>query len=124
MRAARYIAAILSVLWSGSVSAHENGPSIFNGNQLFEFCDGSEQSQWPNYCGGYIVGVVDGLFVPDGGWARNNICIPVGGASTHQIIDVVRNYLRAHPEVRHYTAASIISVAVKQAFPCDSGEQN
>jgi hypothetical protein len=39
-------------------------------------------------------------------------------ASENQVRDVVVNYLRDHPEVRHYSAASIAREALGEAFPC------
>src|SRR5262249_52880631 len=46
------------------------------------------------------------------------VCLPQ--VSTRQLVDMVMAYLRAHPESRIYSAASIGDVAFTQAFPCVS----
>jgi hypothetical protein len=34
------------------------------------------------------------------------------------VVDVVRLWLRDHPENRHYGAPSIVAQALKEKFPC------
>jgi hypothetical protein len=63
-------------------------------------------------CAAYVAGMADAL-VHDG-----TVCLPQ--VSTRQLVDVVMAYVRAHPESRIYSAASIGDAAFKQAFPCVS----
>jgi Rap1a immunity proteins len=40
-------------------------------------------------------------------------------ATLRQVADVVVNYLREHPEKRHFTAVSLALTALTAAFPCN-----
>ena len=51
------------------------------------------------------------------GW---RLCLPQSNVTARQLVDVVMAYLRAHPEARAYSAASVGHVAFSQAFPCVS----
>jgi hypothetical protein len=44
-------------------------------------------------------------------------CFPAN-ATAGQAVDLVRNYLRNHPEDRHYNAAQLGHFAMIQAWPC------
>jgi hypothetical protein len=45
-------------------------------------------------------------------------CLPAN-VTVGQMQDVVENYLREHPENRHFTAASLIADALQRKFPCN-----
>lgn len=66
-------------------------------------------------CAGYVVGVADALAF--GPVARFSACVP-NGVTVQQLIDITTNYLKAHPEVRQFTASSISAAALSYAFPC------
>ena len=61
-------------------------------------------------CFGYIWGVV-------GAGDRSSFCIP-DGVKQLQVIDVVKQWIDQHPALRHYTAASLVTKALKESFPC------
>ena len=61
-------------------------------------------------CFGYIWGVV-------AAGDRSSFCIP-NGVKQLQVIDVVKQWIDQHPALRHYTAASLITEALKESFPC------
>ena len=44
-------------------------------------------------------------------------CIPKG-VSAIQTKDIVKNWLQAHPEQRHYAAYTTVARIVAEAFPC------
>jgi hypothetical protein len=44
-------------------------------------------------------------------------CLPVN-SSLEQSRDVVVRFLRAHPELRHLVAVSLVARALAEAFPC------
>jgi hypothetical protein len=47
------------------------------------------------------------------------LCVPRDkGVSQQQVRDIVVGYLRDHPELRLYSASSIASRALQEAFPC------
>jgi Rap1a immunity proteins len=83
------------------------------GNDLYADCSGPAGTAASAACNSYILGVSDVLYVQN----TNSMCLPKG-VVTGQIIDVVRKYLTDHPETRHYTAVSEITVALQSAFPC------
>ena len=72
------------------------------------------------YCAGYIVGSLDQLedFQNRGGVHR--ICIPQK-VTVGQEVDIIRNYLLSHPEIRQAMASRLIDVAFLAAFPCPHG---
>lgn len=44
-------------------------------------------------------------------------CAPAG-STAGQIVDIVRTYLRDHPEDRHINAAILVSTALYRVWPC------
>lgn len=59
---------------------------------------------------GYVEGVAD---------AFNHVehCM-AEGVTAGQSLDVVRQYLDGHPELRHYGAARLVKAALAKSFPC------
>ena len=63
----------------------------------------------------WICELVEGMMLD----RKQVACPPQGrGITVGQLVEVVVNYLRDHPEARHYAANSVAGVALKQAFPC------
>lgn len=90
-----------------------NVASAFDGNTLYSW--GKERANSVNSFNsgaysGYVLGVVDSF-------SQNSICLP-NGAQNSQILDVVYNYLNAHPENRNRHAGVLVLIAMEQAFPC------
>lgn len=66
-------------------------------------------------CAGYISGISDALSVTDIYGFR--ACIP-DSATRAQVRDIVKEFLRRHPETRHLAAAPLAAHALANAFPC------
>ncbi len=100
---------------AGISSAHAGAPTFRKGNELYWFCTAetkvkSEQDDVRIarfLCGAYIEGAIDGN--------NKSLCLR-NGVNSSQLVDVVVNYLRAHPESRDFNAASVVGVAVREAF--------
>jgi len=87
---------------------------FFTGNQLHEVCR-SAAPYSEAICSGYVVGIAD-VMASD----RLNgftACLPTT-VTVRQISDVVSTYLQQHPEMRHYSASSIVAYALSESFPC------
>jgi len=104
----RVLAVTVGLLLPVSVLSQESG-SLFSANDLYSMCKGQSVA-----CAGYVAGMAD-AFVRDG-----TLCLPPTNVTTRQLADVVMAYLRAHPEARGYSAASVGHVAFTQMFPCAS----
>ena len=61
---------------------------------------------------GYIMGIADAL-------RGINHC-PPATVTAGQLRDMVKNYLDANPQFRHYTADTIVMAVLKQAWPCEN----
>src|SRR5215472_5234939 len=85
--------------------------SFASGNNLYEACAASEILK-RQYCLAYVAGLTD-AFIWDG-----FVCTPLH-LTEEQVRDLVVNFLGAHPDYRHYTAASLAREALGQAFPCN-----
>ena len=108
MRRAILVAVALSFFVVGKTVA-----GYRDGNELLSDCEGqargAEDSQW-GICLGYILGAYDAL--------ESTTCVP-DVVKASQLRDVVKIYLRNHPEERHHQASSLVVAALKQAFPCN-----
>lgn len=92
------------------------GASHFqSGNSLLAYHDSKNLSE-QGIALGYIVGISDVL---EGhainGWRA---CSPANGVTQGQVRDVVVQWLRAHPEKRHFGADGLVAEALQTAFPC------
>lgn len=63
---------------------------------------------------GYVAGVFDTYSMQ----GNRNIC-PDTGMSVGMASDAVMQYLNEHPEQLHYSAPSVIMLALSSAFPCE-----
>jgi hypothetical protein len=45
-------------------------------------------------------------------------CFVYRRATARQLADIAVNYLRDHPEQRHYVASADVALALASAFPC------
>jgi hypothetical protein len=100
-------AALLAIALTSPVHA-----DFSDGNELLERCS-SEQSFGSGYCAGYAAAIADAARVISG----DQVCIPAT-ATLAQVRDVVIQYLREHPEERHYAAGSLVLRSLLVAFPC------
>jgi hypothetical protein len=97
------------------VRAQIRYPTFVSGNQLLELCNGSMAQ-----CQAYVAGAVDAMSTAGaitGTFAEFRICMP-HDVVLGQLVDVILNDLRAHPEILQLNAASEAAYALQQAFPC------
>jgi Rap1a immunity proteins len=105
MKVARAIFIGFGLLIGGQASAAQ----YIDGNKLFGECEAAGGFMEAT-CAGYIMGVTDAL--------ETEVCVP-NEVNVRQIVDVVKLYLHDHPEKRHFGASSLVTVALKEKFPCN-----
>jgi hypothetical protein len=91
--------------------------TFMSGNDLFDACGSPQRAL---VCFGYIEGIADAMQSTrnaGGSLAGVRACLPED-ATLGQLKDIVINFLRDHPETRHFTALSITAYAFSAAFPC------
>lgn len=81
------------------------------GNDLYVACAQADKT----WCYAYLAGLADGFAFEEN--ATPLICIPPH-ADTRQLADIVVEFLRTHPERRHYQAGSLVWGALFDAFRC------
>ena len=71
------------------------------------------------HCGGYVQGVVDGIYFATAGWKVPTVkaCVPQG-ATTDELVRVTLKIIDAHPEELSSPAASVVWNALAAAYPC------
>ena len=105
---------LLACVWTGHGFA-----AFLDGNRLLEYCT-ARGGYGEGACDGYVAGVVDSrLSQQDKGGTSAGFCLPET-VNLGQIVWLVTEYLRAHPEDLHFTADSTVHVTLRQAFPCAS----
>lgn len=97
--------------------------SAMNANTLYEYCKSSDTARNLT-CVSYILGASDSYAsLTQAGAAPARVCMPEGSTRV-QLRDVAVKYMEAHPEYRHFSAASQVILALMDAFPCEgSGAQ-
>jgi hypothetical protein len=93
-----------------------------NGNNLYTDCTAANTrvstDQWlvAGVCIGYVTAIMDAL---SSGNSVNGFkaCVPTN-ADMNQMVDIVKNFIRDHPEKRHLVATGLVAEAFAQAFPC------
>ena len=92
-----------------------------DGNELHGNCE-VEAPFDQGICLGYIAGAASMLVdLQTAGVVRpltSPICVPQAEVQAGQITDVVKKYLREHPENRHFGGAVLVIMALREAFPC------
>ena len=78
------------------------------GNELKEYAD-SRIDLGESFYYGYLLGVIDARY--------REVCRPIG-VTGDQVSDVIKKYIRTHPEVLHQPADDIVIRAIGQAWPC------
>jgi Ssp1 endopeptidase immunity protein Rap1a len=69
-------------------------------------------------CTSYVLGAGETFQVLQVAKQVRFYCIP-DKVQNGQAIDVVKLYLRDHPETRQYSAPTLIMLALKEKFPCN-----
>ncbi len=112
MRIKRLLVAAAALLWS----APSFSQGFLHGDDLYNFCTKAEQTPAKTTCAAFILGAADALT------GTHDICLPkeiIG----KQVMEIVVDYLRSHPETRQNTAASEIGAALKR-FRCNNADAN
>jgi hypothetical protein len=86
-----------------------------SGNDLYAKCTNKDDFS-QGTCDGYITGIADELIAFDAAQGREQ-CIPTN-ASVRQVVDVVMNALREHPESRDHVAADVVTGAFASEWKC------
>lgn len=86
--------------------AFANG--FVGGNKLYKSCSSGNENA---ACSAYIVGAFDVAS------AMKVVC-PPDDVTIGQVTDIVKRYLKEHPENRHYNASSIVVSVMQKTFPC------
>jgi Rap1a immunity proteins len=93
-------------------TADANG--LVDGNKLMRWCeDKPDDSFLRGLCLGYVEATADALMAERPGRQCISRDVTFG-----QLEEVVRKYLREHPENRGYGANVIVASALTEAFPC------
>ncbi len=113
----RWVATVGTCLICGTASA-----AFLSGNDLHRLLQGSNMQQ--AQANSFVIGVYDTIRVAHDADARAKrdkmLCVSErSGIVSGQVIDVVRKYLRDNPENRNESAASLVWVALNQAWPCN-----
>lgn len=95
-------------LASATTAFPENGGDI-TANFLSEACESPDRTFGAGICYGIVTGVVQ--------VSRARFCVPKGAVGA-QLFDVVKKYLRDHPERRHLSAGPFVEEAMQRSFPC------
>ena len=110
----------LTILFSTTIYADDSSraaSSFVNGLELQKGCN-SEMADTENGCKLYVAGVIDAYaFLADVENLENRICTP-DTVTVRQLQHVVKKYLNEHPKDLHHSAAYIVLVAIRKAFPC------
>jgi hypothetical protein len=101
--------ALVVLVVAGSSSAW--GTS--RGNDLYKWCS-DDHPQAQGLCMGYINGMAHEM---EAEAHRGQICLPENSMFS-QVMDVVKNYLRDHPDNRHKGTPELVRNALIIAFPC------
>lgn len=87
-----------------------------NGNTLLALCNDNGSDLLWGACSGYVEAVTDvlshGAIIAGG-----KTCTPENATSS-QVRDIVVRFLVNHPEERHFSAESLVTKALFEAFPC------
>jgi len=99
----------ISILLTSSGSAATEVSGDITANFLSEACESQDHSFGAGVCYGIVTGVVQ--------VSSARFCVPKGVIGS-QLFDVVKKYLRDHPERRHLSAGVFVEEALQRTFPC------
>jgi Rap1a immunity proteins len=109
--------------FSSSMTTAPASAGFRTGNQLLKSCSADQADatfyQEISACRSYIVGVSDGLEVAQSLENKLRIfCVPEG-VTAGQLTELTVSYLRNNAKDRHFNAAVLVSVGLRQAYPCE-----
>ena len=108
------LVAVLAVVPYGPVVAQDAYVYTF-GNNLLTDCRNKTSGFDVGVCKGYIIAIADVL--NNNTVSGHRACLPEN-VTKGQVIDIVVPWLEAHPQHRHFTANSLVALALSEAFPC------
>lgn len=114
----RYAIAVAAIL--SCLLVREAKADFTSGNQLWDACAADEQKEPVKaiFCTTYILGAGETFQVLQVANQVRFYCVPPK-VENGQVIDVVKLYLRDHPESRQYSSPTLIMLALKEKFPCN-----
>jgi hypothetical protein len=110
----RWILVAIVLALAGTEPARADG--IQTGEQLLANCQSKKEPETTS-CHAYILGAVDAIYTNQ---SMTFVCtfISPDGFSGEKAIDVVLEYLKAHPDDRSKSGAYTVSAALSAAYPC------
>lgn len=108
----RNIKRLLPLLLALALPAHAQ---YMSGNDLLERLNDNDSAVKRSVALGYILGVADGL---DG----QEVCVQ-RSVQAGQVRDVVHQWLRDNPALRHLPAAAIVAGSLSRVWPCQTGKK-
>ena len=90
--------------------------NLFSGNALYESCTGLAVDRVE--CQGFVQGAIAAeTYFEEAKAIRPLICYP-NGLQGQQLIEIVVDHLRNHPETRQNGAGGLVIAALQNVFPC------
>lgn len=110
---------LVSTVAPGAIAAEVGDVGFIDGNSLYEACLSKEET-YTLVCVDYIAGVADAQTdrVP---YNTAAFCIP-NGVTKEQVRELVVDWMRANPAVRHMSASIQVTLALKAPYPCPKAE--
>lgn len=101
--------AFLAIGLSITLQAYaESNKGFFSGKELNDFCNQSK-----SLCIGYVTGIADYAAQKP----NKTLCIQTG-VTPEQLSEIVKKWMREHPENWHYSAVSLVEAAIAEAYGC------
>jgi hypothetical protein len=113
MRRAILVAVGLSCLTVGGAKA-----DFVSGNELWNACQETDPVK-SIFCISYILGAAETFRVLQLTETIQPLHYVPPKVENGQVIDVVKVFLRDHPEKRQYSSPTLIMLALRGKFPCD-----
>ena len=92
--------------------------ALNTGDDLLAAC--TMQGQDKLACSAMVLGVANGAMLAANDAHQKVLCVRIG-LRPGDLIETVRKYLDAHPELRSKPAAILTYQALKEALPCPKG---
>ena len=106
-------AALLSLYVSGAVA------NFIDGNVLLRRLQAPDASLDNAQSIGYIMGIADSQQSQQYYGINAKFCSEIpSSVISKQLADITQRWLEKHPEHRHYAAADLVALALKDAYPC------
>jgi hypothetical protein len=113
----RYAIAVAAIL---SCVVREAKADFTSGNRLWDACQADEKKEPVKalFCTAYILGAAETFEALKSANQVTFYCVPPD-VEKGQVIDVVKLYLRDHPEKRQSASPTLVMIALAEKFPCN-----